>query len=176
MAPSTTAPISIPPPLATNLSPTTRNQIYSAILSGPGIVNIDAKLTHELQRSGWLANLKEYITQLLRTGEATTIDEIVLKVKEKMGITDNGIDGDGFQGMIMNTDLQHATNGSGAANGVAARNGSVTSVNGSNGVGMNGHDGGADADIDLRVPPQAISEASRVIRKELEAVCEIATE
>jgi hypothetical protein len=77
-----------------------RNELYSALLSGTGITTIESTLTEELQRSGWLGTLKEYMTQLLRSGECTTVDELMVRVRDKIakravngtnGV--NGVDG-----------------------------------------------------------------------------------
>lgn len=138
-------PISLSPGQAHNLSHETRNELYSALLSGTGILNIEATLTHELQRSGWIDNLKQYITQLLRTGEATTVDQIMAKVREKTGLE-----------ALASAHL----------NGAATTNG----INGVNGV--NGHE--AAEGVDLKIPTQALTEGSKTIRRELEKVCEIA--
>lgn len=78
--------VALTPAQAENLSHDMRNEIYSALLSGTGIVNIESTLAHELQRSGWLANLRQYVTQLLRSGEASTIEEIMVKVREKIAL------------------------------------------------------------------------------------------
>ncbi|KAF2279958.1 uncharacterized protein EI97DRAFT_454899 [Westerdykella ornata] len=141
-------PIPLSPAQAHTLSNETRNELYSALLSSTGILNIEATLTHELQRSGWLDSLKQYITQLLRTGEATTVDQIMAKVREKTGL-------EALAG-------EHMNGGGAATNG----------VNGVNGV--NGHEAGEG--LDLKIPIQALAEGSKTIRRELEKVCEIAGE
>lgn len=83
------------------LSARTRNEIYSSLLSGNGVRNIEQTLTHELQRSGWLSDLKAYITQLLRTGECTTLDEVMARVLDKVETADksNGVNGNGVHGV-----------------------------------------------------------------------------
>ncbi|ORY17087.1 hypothetical protein BCR34DRAFT_60693 [Clohesyomyces aquaticus] len=66
--PSTTATSPLPLPL--------RNNIYSALMSQStstgGIPAIQALLTHELQASGWITELRAYVTTLLRSGECTS--------------------------------------------------------------------------------------------------------
>ena len=52
-----------------------RNAIYSALLSGDGIRNIEATLDHHLQTSGFKAALRAYMTDLFRSGQATTAVE-----------------------------------------------------------------------------------------------------
>jgi hypothetical protein len=61
-----------------------RNDIYSALLSGSGIRSIEATLDHEMQTTGFKSNLKAYITHLLRAGECTTFDEVMVRVNEKI--------------------------------------------------------------------------------------------
>ena len=52
-----------------------RNNIYSALLSGPGIRNIEATLDESLRSSGFKDALRAYITELFRSGQATTCEE-----------------------------------------------------------------------------------------------------
>lgn len=142
--------IQITPAQAANIPQSVRNEFYSELLATDGIRNIEASLTHELQRCGWLDDLKLYIRQLLRSGEATTVDQVMLKVKEKIGLLNAG---------YANGDYASTTNGqdAGPANGVN---------------GVNGHDA-AGAKVDLTIPDQAVQRASATIRKELEVICEV---
>jgi hypothetical protein len=110
-------PIPLTPAQAENLSHDMKNDIYSALLSGTGVLKIEATLSHELQRTGWLANLRQYVTHLLRTGEASTIEEIMVKVRERMALD--------------------------RSNGAEQSNGAVS--NGVNGA--NGHDAFDDIDL-----------------------------
>ncbi|KAF1957973.1 hypothetical protein CC80DRAFT_503511 [Byssothecium circinans] len=66
------------------LSADTRNEIYSALLSGTGIRNIEQTLDHEMQAAGFKSNLKAYITHLMRSGECTTFDEVMARVNDKI--------------------------------------------------------------------------------------------
>ncbi|KAF2743594.1 hypothetical protein M011DRAFT_410397 [Sporormia fimetaria CBS 119925] len=143
MANSNSNPISVPSSQTQRISDETRNAIYSALLSDGGIVNIESTLTDQLERTGWLANLRQYVTYLLRTGEATTVDEIMAKVKEKMKAPASA----------QNT------------------NGAWASTNGVNGV--NGHSSLASDEPDLKVPKEAITQGTLAIREELEKVCEV---
>lgn len=122
----------------TPISPDLRNSIYAALLSGTGIRNIEGTLEHELQASGWTANLKAYITHLLRSGECTTLDEINARILEKAKLGSGGE----------------------KSNGV---------TNGVNGV--NGHKD--DDEYQLQLPEQAIREGVRVVRRELDKICDI---
>ncbi|KAF2258280.1 hypothetical protein CC78DRAFT_549255 [Lojkania enalia] len=127
-----------------SISPQLRNTIYSLLLSGPGIPNIQSTLEHELATSGFISNLKAYITSLLRSGECTTLDQVTERVLQKV------------------------------SQGIAAPNG----TNGVNGTanGVNGYKADADDEIDLRVPERAVREGVRVVRRELERVCDVTVE
>ncbi|KAG9190970.1 hypothetical protein G6011_09058 [Alternaria panax] len=52
-----------------------RNNIYSALLSGDGIRNIESTLDESLRASGFKDALRAYITDLFRSGQATTCEE-----------------------------------------------------------------------------------------------------
>lgn len=129
---------------ANHISPELRNELYSALLSGSGINNIEARLTHEMQRSGYLDNLRQYTTELIRSGEAFTYPQILAAVKAKIA-TDGCV--------------------SGQSNGATN--------NGTNGVSRgNGHE--APEGINLRIPDRVITEGTRTVVNELEKVCESA--
>ncbi|KAF2126559.1 hypothetical protein P153DRAFT_297523 [Dothidotthia symphoricarpi CBS 119687] len=66
------------------IPPTTRNQIYTALLSGDGIRNIESTMTHELQASGFMDQLKDYITDLFRSGQATTMEQARTMAMDKI--------------------------------------------------------------------------------------------
>jgi hypothetical protein len=80
-----------------------RNNIYSALLSGDGIRNIEGTLDRQLAESGFKDELRRYITDLFRSGQATTALEAralaMAKIREQMqGGTDdddqpNGVNG-----------------------------------------------------------------------------------
>jgi hypothetical protein len=74
---------------ATNgISPALRNNIYSALLSGSGIRNIESTLDEQLRASGFKDALRAYITDLFRSGQATTCEEArelaMQKIREQM--------------------------------------------------------------------------------------------
>jgi tRNA U55 pseudouridine synthase TruB len=52
-----------------------RNNIYSALLSGDGIRSIEGTLDRQLAESGFKDELRRYVTDLFRSGQATTVDE-----------------------------------------------------------------------------------------------------
>ncbi|KAF2011435.1 hypothetical protein BU24DRAFT_466146 [Aaosphaeria arxii CBS 175.79] len=118
------------------LTPELRNDIYSALLCGTGIRNIESTLNQELQQSGWLDKLRGYMVQQLRDGEVTSVDELMSKVMEKL----RGNDADA--------------------------NGTTNGVN-----GVNGH---ADTEeVDLKIPDKVLKDGSKVVRQELQRVCEV---
>lgn len=61
-----------------------RNDIYSALLSGTGIRNIEDTLNHQMQATGFKATLRAYINHLLRNEGITTFPEILAKVEAKV--------------------------------------------------------------------------------------------
>jgi tRNA U55 pseudouridine synthase TruB len=74
-----------------------RNNIYSALLSGDGIRNIESELDESLRASGFMDNLRAYITDLFRSGQATTCEEArelaMAKIREQTrggGASTNG--------------------------------------------------------------------------------------
>lgn len=70
-----------------------RNNIYSALLSYGGIRNIESTLDETLRATGFHDNLKAYITDLLRSGQATTCEEArdmaMAKIQEQMRAKDH---------------------------------------------------------------------------------------
>jgi hypothetical protein len=145
------------------IPPDLRNDIYAALISGGGLRAIEGTLEHELQASGWIADLKVYITHLLRSGECTTVKEIEAKVHEKIA---QSAGKEGGNARRNNTEEESGSeNGSVMGNGVTNGNG----VNG-NGNGINGH---STDDLNLRIPNKAIVEGVQVIRRELNKICDI---
>ncbi|KAL6703532.1 hypothetical protein ACN47E_009557 [Coniothyrium glycines] len=65
-----------------------RNNIYSALLSYGGIRNIESTLDETFRTTGFHDALKAYITDLLRSGQATTAEEArnmaMAKIQESM--------------------------------------------------------------------------------------------
>jgi hypothetical protein len=58
-----------------HVSPELRNHIYSALLSGDGIRNIEGTLDRQLAESGFKDELRRYVTDIFRSGQATTAEE-----------------------------------------------------------------------------------------------------
>ncbi|KAF2851419.1 hypothetical protein T440DRAFT_394556 [Plenodomus tracheiphilus IPT5] len=149
------SPIPITPAQATTgISLSLRNNIYSALLSGPGIRNIEATLDESLRSTGFRDNLKTYITYLFRSGQATTAEEAyrlaMERIKEDMAEQHGG---------------SHGTGENGNSNG----NGSV------NGSG-DGGEVGEGPEVDLKVPKEVVSRGTKIVMRELEKVCEISYE
>ncbi|KAF2632920.1 hypothetical protein BU25DRAFT_444919 [Macroventuria anomochaeta] len=67
--------VTMSPAQASALPSDLRNSIYSSLLSSGGIRTIESTLTQLLQTSGFQASLRAYITELFRTGQATTANE-----------------------------------------------------------------------------------------------------
>ena len=91
-----------------------RNNIYSTLLSTGGIRNIESALVQLLQTSGFQHQLRTYITDLFRTGQATTANEAyelaMARIRECMAAGDretgrNGVNGDG-DGVVEPLDLR----------------------------------------------------------------------
>lgn len=141
--------IPLTPSQASNpISSSLRNNIYSSLLSGTGIRNIETTLDRQLSESGFKDELRRYVTDLFRSGQATTFDEAVTMAMEKIQAMMRGDD-----------EMSNGTNG----------------VNGVNGNGS--HDGdGVGEKYDLRIPEKAVREGVRTVRRELEKVCELTEE
>ena len=77
--------------------PSVQDQINLALASNGGIKRIEAVMQQRLDEAGWTQNLREYVTKLLRSGEATTYDDCLAKVMAavngKEGV--NGVNGAG---------------------------------------------------------------------------------
>lgn len=84
-----------------HLSRDLRNNIYSALLSGDGIRNIEGTLDRQLAESGFKDELRRYVTELFRTGQATTVEEarvlamdrIKQQTQEEQSNGTNGVNG-----------------------------------------------------------------------------------
>ena len=141
-----------PPKLSQDL----QDDLTTALLSSGAIPRISQSMTHELQLAGWTTNLREYVQQLLRSGECTTYNEIMARVLAEVrsspntnGPTSNGING------------KKKT-----AHGIAATN-SATNGNSDSMAGKSGEDYG------VRVSENAVKEGIKAVRKELETICEL---
>lgn len=86
--------VPLTPAQSTALPSPLRNSIYSALLSSGSIRTIESTLTQLLQQTGFQAALRAYITDLFRTGQATTAGEAFAiamgRVRECMGESGEG--------------------------------------------------------------------------------------
>lgn len=106
--------VAISPGQASALPSALRNNIYSTLLSTGGIRNIESALIQLLQTSGFQQQLRDYITDLFRTGQATTANEAyelaMARIRECMAAGEretgrNGVNGDG-DGVVEPLDLR----------------------------------------------------------------------
>ena len=96
---STTSSTSTNPQHARDL----QDQITLALLSNGGIARIQTALRQRLDEAGWSENLREYVTQLFRSGECSTYFEAMEKVKARVrleGRDEEDADGDGVKGGV----------------------------------------------------------------------------
>lgn len=74
-----------------------QDQITLALLANGGIARIQTALRQRLDEAGWSENLREYVTQLFRSGECSTYFEAMEKVKSRVRLEgrdeDAGVDG-----------------------------------------------------------------------------------
>lgn len=78
---------------ANGYNPTTQDNITMAMLQNGGVKRIQSAFQQRLDEAGWSENLRNYVTQLFRSGEANTYDEALSKVKEHVRV--QPLDGDG---------------------------------------------------------------------------------
>ncbi|KAF2706041.1 hypothetical protein K504DRAFT_460134 [Pleomassaria siparia CBS 279.74] len=169
---SSTKPLTLPSTTSAPIPSDTRNNIYSALLSGTGIRTIEATLEHELQASGWIADLKAYMTSLLRSGECTTVAELNDRVLERVRTGAPGTTGARSASPNSSRDRDEGTPEKGNGNMNGNMNGNAVNGHGTS----NGNAHADPADFDLRIPERAVREGVRVVRRELEKVCEITVE
>ena len=65
---------------STGWEPTIQDSINLTLATNGGIKRIEAVMQQRLDENGWSQNLREYVTKLLRSGEASTYDECLAKV------------------------------------------------------------------------------------------------
>ncbi|KZM26492.1 uncharacterized protein EKO05_0005431 [Ascochyta rabiei] len=140
--------IHLTPTHASALPSDLRNSIYSALLSSGGIRNIEATLTQLLQTSGFQASLRAYITELFRTGQATTANEAYALAMERVreSMAEGESEGEGSK---------------------------ASAVNG--GAYGNGEDEATET-LHLRLPRDVVRDGTRCVRRELEKVVQIDVE
>lgn len=78
--------------------PSVQSQITTALLQNGGVKRIQDTLKQRLDEENWSENLRKYLVQLFRSGEANTYDEAWNKVMQQIragsveGLT-NGMNG-----------------------------------------------------------------------------------
>lgn len=75
---------------------TVQDEINLILAKNGGVKRIEAVMQQRLDEAGWTQNLKEYVTKLLRSGEATTYEDCLTKVMAAVSGKDaaNGVNGD----------------------------------------------------------------------------------
>lgn len=63
--------------------PTVQNSLNAALIMNGSIPVIQNKLLYELQASKWTANLRDFVTNLMRSGECLKYDEIMDRVLQE---------------------------------------------------------------------------------------------
>lgn len=104
--------------------PATQTQLTTALVDAGSIQTIQTALLHELQASGWAINLKNHVTQLMRSGECTKYDDLMDRILEEA-----------------------------LADSSSAKNNEQS----------------------LAIPDQAITQAVKVVKKELDKICRVDT-
>jgi delta-aminolevulinic acid dehydratase/porphobilinogen synthase len=89
---STTSSTSTNPQHARDL----QDQITLALLANGGIARIQTALRQRLDEAGWSENLREYVTQLFRSGECSTYFEAMEKVKARVRLEGRDEEADGI--------------------------------------------------------------------------------
>jgi delta-aminolevulinic acid dehydratase/porphobilinogen synthase len=72
-----------------------QDQITLALLANGGIARIQTALRQRLDEAGWSENLREYVTQLFRSGECSTYFEAMEKVKARVRLEGRDEEADG---------------------------------------------------------------------------------
>ena len=79
LPPSTSDPKEMGP-----VPPTLEAAVFNALVSSGSVNRIESSLTDDLAACGWVANVRAYVTQLVRSGECTTFNEVMDKVRTAM--------------------------------------------------------------------------------------------
>ncbi|KAF9700817.1 hypothetical protein EKO04_001935 [Ascochyta lentis] len=147
--------IPLSPTTATALPSNLRNNIYSSLLSSGGIRNIETTLTQLLQTTGFQASLRAYITDLFRTGQATTANEAYALAMERVRecVVEEGEDKEKER---KKKKVNGGVNGGGEDEGSGSGSGSEV--------------------VELRLPREIVVEGTKCVRRELEKVVQIDVE
>jgi hypothetical protein len=83
---------------ATVLPADLHGQLTALLLANNSIPRIEAALAHELAASGFTANLRAYVTQLVRSGEAGSFADLVRAVNGRVRVGGKDANGDSSKG------------------------------------------------------------------------------
>ena len=92
---------------STPLSPALHSTLTTALLSANSVPRIEAALTQELAASGWTANLRAYVTALVRSGECVSYADVMRRVNEGVmgpGVANGTASGRGAGSKVVNGD------------------------------------------------------------------------
>ncbi|TKA32935.1 hypothetical protein B0A50_01161 [Salinomyces thailandicus] len=78
--------------------PTLQSQISTALLQNGGVKRIQETLKQRLDEEGWSENLRKYVIELFRSGEAITYDDAWTKVMQQIRAGQNEKMGNGVNG------------------------------------------------------------------------------
>ncbi|KAI9667329.1 MAG: hypothetical protein M1821_000144 [Bathelium mastoideum] len=131
-------------------SPALHSDLAAALTATRGAHRIESALRQALSASGWTDNLRTYCLDLLRRGECVTYDELMARVVR---------DARGGEESSKGSKDAEGVNGNVAVNGDAGGYG----VGGTRSV----EEGG------VRIPQEVVKEGLRVVRRELDEVCEV---
>ena len=86
-----------------SLPPSTQAALTSALLSANSVPRIESALAQALSESGWTANMRTYITQLVRSGECVSYADVMKRVMA--AVRTDGDDGAGGVKVLVNGGL-----------------------------------------------------------------------
>jgi len=82
---------------SSGVSPDFQSQVTTALLHNGGVARIQATLQQRLDEAGWSENLRKYVVQLYRSGEAVTYDDawnkVMLQIKGSSAATNGAVNG-----------------------------------------------------------------------------------
>ncbi|KAI6790662.1 hypothetical protein KC360_g7736 [Hortaea werneckii] len=69
---------------SSGVEPALQSQITTALLQNGGVKRIQDTLKQRLDEEGWSENLRNHVTAMFRSGEATTYDDAMAKVLQQI--------------------------------------------------------------------------------------------
>jgi hypothetical protein len=85
-----------------SLPPSTQAALTSALLSANSVPRIESALAQALSESGWTANLRAYITQLVRSGECVSYADVMKRVMQVVQQAEGEVGGVGSTKVLVN--------------------------------------------------------------------------